>query len=343
MKTKFTLILCLVAWSLFAQEQEEAQPKVIEAAINSSLPEVKPLITADGNTLFFGRRNSPENIHGIKDFQDVWVSHKDEQGNWQKATNLGENINDCYANAICSISKDGKTAVFHNTYKKINQPLAIARLVNNEWTKPEPILIQDYYNHSEYSDFFLCFENAVIIMAIQREDSRGGQDLYVSRLNENGSYSAPVNLGEAINSTGEDFAPFLASDGKTLFFASTGHKGQGGSDIFMIKREDESWTKWSHPVNLGPNVNSNHNENYFSLTSDFRFLYLDRASPSLERDIRRLFVPDKIRPRVFQEKTISAKVSSGKKRSYLRDLAAKGSEDDYQLLTGTPPSELPKK
>lgn len=344
MKAQITLVLLLVSFTLCAQEQDvETQPKVIDPTVNSKLPEVKPLISSDGNTLFFGRRNSPENIHGIKDFQDVWVSHKDEKGNWQQATNLGENVNDRYANAICSISKDGKTAVFHNTYKKINQPLAISKFQENQWTRPEPLIITDYYNHNEYSDFFLCFENAIIIMAVQREDSRGGQDLYISRLNENGSYSAPINLGDNINSSGEDFAPFLASDGKTLFFASTGHQGQGGSDIFMIQRQDETWTKWSNPVNLGPEVNSNHNENYFSLTSDFRFLYLDRASPSLERDIRRLFVPDKIRPRVFKEKTVAAKVSSGKRRYSLQDLAAKDSADDYPLLTDTPPSELPRK
>ena len=155
-------------------------------------------------------------------------------------------------------------------------------------------------------------------MAIEREDSKGGQDLYVSRLNENGTYSVPVNLGDQINSSGEDFAPFLASDGKSLFFASTGHKGQGGSDIFMIQRKDDTWTNWTAPVNLGPNVNTNHNENYFSVTSDFRFMYLDRASPSLERDIRRLFVPDKIRPRIFKEQTVAAKVSSGKRPEYLK-------------------------
>ncbi len=348
MKIFISAVLCLLGVSVFAQgednqiEQDETKPVVIEEAVNSNLPEVKPLISADGKTLFFGRRNSPDNIHGIKDFQDVWVSHKDDQGNWQDATNLGENINDRYANAICSISKDGKTAVFHNTYKKINQPLAISKLQNNQWTVPEPLVIEDYYNHHEYSDFFLCFENAIIIMAIEREDSKGGQDLYVSRLNENGTYSVPVNLGDQINSSGEDFAPFLASDGKSLFFASTGHKGQGGSDIFMIQRKDDTWTNWTAPVNLGPNVNTNHNENYFSVTSDFRFMYLDRASPSLERDIRRLFVPDKIRPRIFKEQTVAAKVSSGKRPEYLKELL-KDSEDGYPMLTDTPPSGLQKK
>ena len=147
-------------------------------------------------------------------------------------------------------------------------------------------------------------------MSVERDDSRGDQDLYISFMDEFGNCQAPINLGNNINSLGADFAPFLAPDGESLFFASFGHKGIGGSDIYVSRRLDDTWTKWSNPVNLGPLVNSKDNEVYFSLTGDFRYLYLDRLNPMEDkRDIAVMMVPDEIRPRQFQEATQAPKIS----------------------------------
>lgn len=284
--------------------------EVLGTNINTSFPEVKPLISPDGKTLFFSRRNSPENIQGEKDFQDIWVSHMDESGEWTTATNLGNTVNDKFANAICAISPDGKMGVFYNTYSKLEHPLAKATLHNNQWTKPQPIIIKNYYNYNEYSDFFTCFKTNVLFMAIERDDSHGDQDIYISLMDDHGNYSEPINLGNMINTTHADFAPFLAADGKTLFFASYGHKGLGGSDIFMSQRLDDSWTKWGAPVNLGPEVNTKNNETYFSLTGDFRYIYLDSFTPLGDaRDIARLMMPDALRPRQYKESTLAPKIS----------------------------------
>ncbi len=314
MKRIFLVPFLLVVFlSALAQDQQIPSldgGEILGTSINTDFQEVKPLISPDGKTLYFSRRNCPQNVLGEKDAQDIWVSRMKEDGEWDTATNLGNIVNDKYANAICAISSDGKMGIFYNTYGKLEHPLAKATIVNNQWTKPQPILIEDYYNMNEYSDFYTCFESNVLFMAIEREDSYGGQDLYVSLVGEDGNYQKPINLGSQINTEHADFAPFLAADGRTLFFASYGHNGLGGSDIYMTQRVDETWTKWSTPVNLGSTINTQHNETYFSVTGDFRFLYLDTFSPVDERrNIARLMMPDGMRPRQFQEATIAPKIS----------------------------------
>lgn len=88
-----------------------------------------------------------------------------------------------------------------------------------------------------------------------------GMDLYIVARESDGSYSSPVNLGLPVNTEGNDFSPFIASDGRTLFFASTGHKGFGGADIFRTTRGDDG--TWSMPENLGNSINTSANEQFF--------------------------------------------------------------------------------
>ena len=87
------------------------------------------------------------------------------------------------------------------------------------------------------------------------------------------SWSTPVNMGSAINTEKVEFAPFLASDNKTLYFASNGHRGYGESDIFYSRRQDDSWTNWSTPTNIGKSVNSMSWDGYYTISAkgDYAF------------------------------------------------------------------------
>ena len=77
-------------------------------------------------------------------------------------------------------------------------------------------------------------DNKTIIFVSDRPGGLGGTDLYISRLLDNGTYSKPKNLGAKINTSYNEFSPFIHSDGKTISFSSEGHKGMGGYDIFSI-------------------------------------------------------------------------------------------------------------
>ncbi len=107
----------------------------------------------------------------------------------------------------------------------------------------------------------LAPDASFIIFSSNRPGGAGGVDLYIAGSDGAGGYSAPVNLGAAINTSGDEFSPFIAPDGRTLFFASTGHQGFGGADLYMSQRDARG--EWGTPVNLGDRINTSSNELFF--------------------------------------------------------------------------------
>lgn len=262
---------------------------VLAPQINSVFAEVRPFITSNGKELFFCRRNHPDNVLKQKDKQDIWmVSLQGDQ--WGKPVNIGDKINSKNADAICSISPDGSEIVFINDKMDQNKPLSKSVRQGNEWSEPEAMEIKNFYNLTPYIDFYFSYETNVLLMAIEREDSKGEQDLYVSFRKEKNSWSEPQSLGPVINSAKSDFAPFLSSDGKTLYFSSYGHDGFGGCDIFQTTRLDNSWKNWSKPKNLGEGINSPREESYFSVSGDYKYIYFE--SYDLNKEVRDIFRAD---------------------------------------------------
>jgi len=104
-------------------------------------------------------------------------------------------------------------------------------------------------------------DGGFIVFSSTRSGGEGDMDLWISTRNADGVYGAPVNLGAQINTSGNEFSPFVAPDGRTLFFASDGHEGFGGSDIMMTHRDEAG--NWSAPSNLGGAINTSSNELFF--------------------------------------------------------------------------------
>lgn len=264
--------------------------------INSPYPEVKPIITPDGKTLYFSRQNSPENIKGKKDYQDIYFAHYDNNL-WSKAENIGAPLNDQYANGINSVSSDGHTVlVFNGHTNSENAPSAeISQQTKNGWSTPKRVNIADFYNYSEFEDYQLTGDNKFLIMAVERDDSMGDQDLYVSFHQADDTWSKPLNLGPNINTEMAEFSPFLASDGKTLYFASEGHNGMGNSDIYYTKRMDDSWQMWSEPKNLGPSINTDGLDAYFTIDAAGDYAYFISMEKG-QRDIFRIKLHHEFKP-----------------------------------------------
>jgi outer membrane protein OmpA-like peptidoglycan-associated protein len=247
----------------FTAEKEKLGP-----AINTRFTEAKPLVSYDGQTLYFARMFCPDNRYGKQDQQDIYFSRL-MFGRWTEAENIGTPLNDSHANGVCSVSPDGKSLLLLNAYERdgrVAPGVSIARRTADGWTEPEKIEIVDYINRSKFQDFYLSADQEVLLMAVERPGTFGEQDLYVSRRSGYKGYSRPVNLGADINTPKADFAPFLAPDNATLYFASEGHQGFGESDIYRTRRLDDTWASWSEPENLGPSINTSSWEGYFSIT-----------------------------------------------------------------------------
>jgi outer membrane protein OmpA-like peptidoglycan-associated protein len=123
------------------------------------------------------------------------------------------------------------------------------------------------------------------------------------------SWTEPINLGDVINSAGEESAPFLALDDRTLYFSSNGFSGYGGSDLYVSKRLDDSWTNWSEPENLGPEINSTLEDLFFNIPANSEFAYYSRGISENNADIYRVKLPILRKPEAWV--TVRGKIVDG--------------------------------
>lgn len=277
----------------------------LDTNINSKYAELAPIISADGKTMYVCRNNHPNNIGKGN---DIWISHLLEEGKWSALENIGKPLNNEGANFVVSVSPDNNSLVVANRYKEDGSiggnGLSITSKTTKGWSIPKAIEIQNYYNRDRYVGYFLCADNKTLILSVRRDDSEGQKDLYVSFLKGDQTWSIPLNMGRTINTFENEANPFIAADGKTLYFASKGHLGYGGHDIFVSKRLDDTWTNWSVPKNLGPQINSKHEDLSFYLTAKGDQAYLGSGG-----DIWSIENPEKPEPivlikgRVFNAKT----------------------------------------
>jgi len=291
------------SFPLFGQtgaDSSEITRLVLDAPINSIYTETRPFISPDGSQLYISRRESPDNTGGHKDFMDIYRSTLLPNGTWSELENLGPVVNSKKADALSCVGEDGKTLYITNTDKKPKFPLYVTiEGENGEYSDPTPVQVDDYYNQSSYFDFYVSEKFGVMILAIDRKDSRGDQDLYVSIKKPDGTYGAPQHMGGTINSGKAEFAPFLGPLGKRLYFCSYGFKGKGGADIFYTERMGDSWTSWGRPINLGDGFNSRGQEIYFSFTSDFTKIYIESWDKAHDdRDIIQVGFPEHLRPKL---------------------------------------------
>ena len=274
------------------------QKENLGKAVNSAGQEVAPVISPDGRTLYFTRNFNKANI-GPSNKQDVWYSTL--QGNtWSEAVNIGPPINNAGDNAISSMAADGRTAYLINVYQPNGDlSFGISKSVRTKtgWGQPVECKIPHNYNNHDYLEFCVSVDGRTIILAVQRNDTKGDRDLYISRQKIDNSWSELIPLSDVINTADAESSPFLAADNRTLYFTSDGHPGYGKGDIFVSRRLDDSWHNWSKPENLGPAINTSEGDNYFTIPASGEYAYLSSRAGSMgEDDIFRLKLFPAIKP-----------------------------------------------
>lgn len=293
--------------------------EVLDKNVNSDVNELNPILSPDGKTLYFSRSNHPDNSGGKKDKEDIWYSELGADGKWQLAKNAGAPLNNEYPNFVSSISSttpDGKSVIMllGNKYDQNGDSklagVSMSSNVGGNWTKPVALKIEDDYNFHEKANYFLANNRKTLLMSVQREDTRGDRDLYVSFMRADSSWSRPLNLGAVVNTAGEESAPFLALDDKTLYFSSNGFSGYGGTDIYVSKRLDDTWTNWSEPENLGPDINSPKEDLFFNIPANSEYAYYSRGVADNNTDIFRIKLPIMRSPEVWV--TVRGKLVDGK-------------------------------
>lgn len=274
------------------------QKENLGTKINSVHGEVHPVISPDGKTLFFTRKQHPAN-YGVERRDDIWYSEKIDDSTWTLAKNIGPPLNNRGHNYLNAITTDGTIAFLGGAYGDVNarDRLYRAQRTPEGWTHPKEVVIDNYYNLSGYNSFHISVDGDIILLSIEQQDTYGLKDLYVSFKQPDGTYSAPRNLGRGINTAGDEVTPFLAADGKTLYFSTDGRPGYGRNDIFITRRLDDTWQRWSEPLNLGPAVNTANWDAYYTLPASGDYAYFTSYEDSYgSGDLFRIAIPPSQQP-----------------------------------------------
>ncbi|MGE0079066.1 MAG: hypothetical protein AB7S48_14510 [Bacteroidales bacterium] len=181
-------------------------------------------------------------------------------------TNLGEKINDRFANFNPIISGDGKTLAY-TTKRKFYQAVFVSNLGSNgEWSTPKNITL-DLQVDGNCSTLSLSYDGSELYLF--KDDNHDG-NIYVSHL-RNGKWSPMAKLNKNINSEYYETHACVSADGKSLYFTSNRKGGYGDLDIYVSERTTND--DWGLPKNLGPSINTSFNENTPFITNNGSMLY----------------------------------------------------------------------
>ena len=259
-------------------------------AVNTDLPEYLPCFTADGDFMIYTSRYAGQ--------EDFFQSQKID-GEWTKGVNLGEPVNTMDNEGAQTISADGRFLVYTVCNRREDFgacDLYYAENVNGQWTKPQNI--GSPVNSAAWeSQPSLSADGRTLYFVSSRNDGKGKKDIWVTYKMRNGKWMEPRNLGDVINTKGDEASPFIHADGQTLYFSSNGHVGMGESDIFMTTRQADG--TWSTPKNLGYPINTKRQENSLVVSLDGKTGYFasDRTDSKGATDIYSFEMPEPIRPK----------------------------------------------
>jgi len=277
------------------------------SSVNTAYPELRPTVSADGNLLFFICENNPHNTKysSVPNSQDIWFSEKDTlTGKWSRAVHLGYPLNTVQYNAVYWISPDNnriliRGAFINGAYNGKGVSMCTLTREGN-WSEPEALRIKNYYKYDRgrQSGATMGHNGQTLLLYMSTEPGNPDNDIYVCFLTKDGSWTEPLNLGKKINAPEtNEMTPYLAPDGITMYFSSNRNGGLGDNDIWMTKRLDNSWQKWSEPINLGGPINTDNWDAFFTLDAGGEFAYLTTNLNTFgESDIVRVKLLEKEKP-----------------------------------------------
>ena len=284
------------------------KPINVGPGINTKDPEYFPTITVDGKTILFTRRISDSRVQiGMQ--EDFYVSHLDKEIGWQTAVPMPANVNTIFNEGAPTIAPDGRSLIFiacpdetgrdygAGRFGRGSCDMFITKKLGNKWT--DPVNLPGNANTPLWESQPSIAADGKSLYFIRRVSKRGEEpdmDIFVSYLQQDGTWGAGERLPSTINTKNIEESVLIHPDGKTLYFASKGHPGLGGSDLFMSRMDDNG--NWSRPENLGFPINTRADENSLMVDpqGEIAFFASDREGGYGDLDIYYFQMPEHLRP-----------------------------------------------
>jgi outer membrane protein OmpA-like peptidoglycan-associated protein len=280
MKLRAAFVLSLMGALSFtgaqAQGLEFTRSSPLLGKVNSPWEESRPVISPDGRHLYFTYRFHPDNPGGKSNPGDIWVSTWNELYGWEEPQHAGELWNNAGYNALQAFFDGGNRALLTTRDQAGRTLLAVSTWDGSGWTAPEILSIQSFYNRSGHLSAAISEKGEVLILAMHSFGSQGNEDLYISYLQNDGSYSKPEPFSPSVNTPGQELYPMLYMD-TWLFFSSNRAGGQGEKDIYLMKRQGSGWGQWSVAQNMGTAINTPRTESGLFVHPRFHLALLSAA------------------------------------------------------------------
>lgn len=268
-------------WSQFLAEatlnMAPFDPQPMQGA-SSKYDEMLPYITVDGREMFYLRRlpeESEPTVYHREFVRREWrlCSSRWRDTAFDRGAPLPAPFNSGAPEGGVTLTADGNElyySVIHTVNGYANSDIYCVRRVDGRWDKPVALGQQVNGDRSWESQPSVSADGRILLFASNRKGGQGGIDIWRCHRLPNGDWSRAENLGANVNTAGNEKAPFLAADGRTLYFLSDGWQGFGGYDVYFTNLDDEYGNR---PTNLGLPINTEADELSFGVTADGRRAY----------------------------------------------------------------------
>lgn len=214
----------------------------VDSLINTPASELYPVVTSDEDKMVFIRK--------LKFYDAILVVTKQGES-WSSPENLNSQIGSDGEFYPVSFSADGNS-LYLVRYTVSGKDLYISHFKQGVWSKALP-LGKAINSSADETWASVSADGKTLWFTSSRKGGLGGQDIYYSRLDENGEWGKARNAGKTINTVFDEDSPCISVNDSILYFSSKGHDSMGGYDIFKCLR---SGNTWQAPVNIGYPINN---------------------------------------------------------------------------------------
>ncbi len=256
----------------YAIQQKEKNNIKIEniTSLNTEYADYAPVKKPESDILLFTSRRKGSTggkiSYDSKYYEDIYIATKQnntwaliDKANAEKY--IYESINTKFHDAAVMYSTDGNTLYLYK-----DAQMWESKYENDKWTTPVKLPLQINEKKTHVPSVAISPDGNTIYFSSNKKNGYGGKDIYYCKKISEGEWSEPINLGEKINTSEDEDAPFISKAGKMLYFSSRGHNSFGNYDVFKVEIGENY--SFSEPINLGLPINSAADDIFFITTKD---------------------------------------------------------------------------